>query len=233
MSIQVVLASQSSARLETLRQAGIFPAIDVSTVDEDRVLADKAGDGYSSQVAALAKAKALDVAEKRLARGQLGWGTLVIGCDSMFVHNGSLYGKPHDKATAFERIKRMSGTSGQLLTGHHVVYFPQEDGEGACGREGPDKPSDICSARHITDVSVATVHVGHMSDDEIEAYVNTGEPLEVAGSFTLEGFGGAFIDRVEGDHHGVIGLSLPLMRTMLKQIGVFWPDLWNEEGNGR
>ena len=132
---------------------------------------------------------------------------LIVGCDSMFLLDGECYGKSHTPEVAFERIKRMSGKTGELFTGHCLI--------------------DTKSGKTVCKVSRASVTFAHMSDEEIRAYVETGEPLEVAGSFTLEGFGGAFIEGIQGDPHGVLGISLPLLRQMVCDFGYAWPDLWN------
>ncbi|PZO97877.1 MAG: septum formation protein Maf, partial [Gardnerella vaginalis] len=132
---------------------------------------------------------------------------LIVGCDSMFLLDGECYGKPHTPEVAFERIKRMSGKTGELFTGHCLI--------------------DTKSGKTVCKVSRASVTFAHMSDEEIRAYVETGEPLEVAGSFTLEGFGGAFIEGIQGDPHGVLGISLPLLRQMVCDFGYAWQDLWN------
>ena len=132
---------------------------------------------------------------------------LIVGCDSMFLLDGECYGKPHTPEVAFERIKRMSGKTGELFTGHCLI--------------------DTKSGKTVCKVSRASVTFAHMSDEEIRAYVETGEPLEVAGSFTLEGFGGVFIEGIQGDPHGVLGISLPLLRQMVCDFGYAWQDLWN------
>ena len=134
-------------------------------------------------------------------------GPLIVGCDSMFLMDGECYGKPHSPEVARERLRRMRGASGELWTGHCVI--------------------DFASGRVARGASHAVVKFGDFSDKDIERYIATGEPLEVAGSFTLEGFGGAFIDGVEGDPHGIIGISLPLLRRLIKELGVDWTDLWN------
>lgn len=136
-----------------------------------------------------------------------GPGPLIVGCDSMFLFDGECYGKPHDEATARERLRRMRGRSGELWTGHCVI--------------------DFATGRAVQDASRAVVYFGDYSDEDIERYIATGEPLEVAGSFTLEGFGGAFIDRIDGDPHGVIGISLPLLRRLVTKLDISWTDLWN------
>ena len=134
-------------------------------------------------------------------------GPLILGCDSMFLMDGECYGKPHSVEAARERLKHMSGATGELWTGHCLV--------------------DFATGRVVRDASHAVVHFSEFSGDDIERYIATGEPLEVAGSFTLEGFGGAFIDGIEGDPSGIIGLSLPLVRRLTERLGIAWPDLWN------
>ena len=134
-------------------------------------------------------------------------GPLILGCDSMFLLDGECYGKPHSPEHARERLRAMRGATGELWTGHCLI--------------------DFATGRVAADASHATVHFGEYTDLDIERYIATGEPLEVAGSFTLEGFGGAFIDSIEGDPHGIIGLSLPLARRLAAQLGVEWTDLWN------
>ncbi|MBT1173626.1 Maf family protein [Bifidobacterium sp. MA2] len=134
-------------------------------------------------------------------------GPLIVGCDSMFLMDGECYGKPHSVEVARERLRRMSGATGELWTGHCVI--------------------DFATGRVARGASRATVRFAEFSDRDIERYIATGEPLEVAGSFTLEGFGGAFIDSIEGDPHGIIGISLPLLRRLAAELGVEWTDLWN------
>lgn len=134
-------------------------------------------------------------------------GPLILGCDSMFLFDGECYGKPHSEDVARERLRAMRGHSGELWTGHCLI--------------------DFASGRAVRGASHAIVHFSNYSDRDIERYIATGEPLEVAGSFTLEGFGGAFIDGIEGDPHGIIGLSLPLARRLASELGVDWTDLWN------
>lgn len=134
-------------------------------------------------------------------------GPFVLGCDSMFELNGVSYGKPHDVPTARERLRAMRGQRGVLWTGHTLI--------------------DLSTGQEERAVSMAQVMFADYTDAEIEAYLGTGEPLEVAGSFTLEGFGGAFIESVSGDPHGIIGLSLPLVRKLFTRFDVSWPELWN------
>ena len=125
----------------------------------------------------------------------------------MFLLDGECYGKPHSAEVARERLRAMRGATGELWTGHCLI--------------------DFATGRIARGASRATLHFCEYSDTDIERYIATGEPLEVAGSFTLEGFGGAFIDSIEGDPHGIIGLSLPLARRLAAELGVEWTDLWN------
>ena len=271
----LILASQSSGRLATLRAAGVEPIVRVSDVDESAVLAALArerraagapGPSGAQQVQALARAKALAVAgtfkadppgsgpveagapkagpagagspgtgplgagspktdpleagSRGVGRpgpggrdaGAMGAGAFVVGCDSMLEIDGRIVGKPGDPETAVERWRSMRGAAGILHTGHTLVRLP--DGATAEG------------------VSSTIVHFARPSDAEIEAYVATGEPLWCAGAFTIDGLGGAFVEGVEGDPHGVVGLSLPLLRRLVIELGGSWTDLW-AQGRGR
>ncbi|MBW3068814.1 MULTISPECIES: Maf family protein [unclassified Actinomyces] len=213
----LVLASQSTGRLATLRAAGVDPQVRVSDVDEPRVLADlaaarRAGGSPAptpaEQVQALAQAKALDVAGSLPdAAAQADPDLVVVGCDSMLEIDGNVVGKPGTAQLARERWRAMRGRSGTLHTGHFLVRA--RDAATAAG------------------VSSTIVHFGSPSDAEIDAYVASGEPLWCAGAFTIDGLGGAFIDGVEGDPHGVVGISLPLLRRLLAHLGVTWTDLWS------
>ncbi|NCT91092.1 septum formation inhibitor Maf [Cellulomonas sp. APG4] len=204
----LVLASASPARLATLRAAGIEPSVRVSGVDEDAVLAAAAAaDGTpapAQAVLVLAAAKAQEVAEG-LAPGD----TLVLGCDSLLELDGEVLGKPHEPAEAVRRWHRMRGRAGVLHTGHWLVDLR------------PGRPVPQVGATSST-----VVHFADLSDAEVEAYVATGEPLAVAGAFTVDGLGGPFVTRIEGDHHGVVGLSLPLLRDLLAEVDLTVPDLW-------
>ncbi len=131
--------------------------------------------------------------------------SLVVGCDSVLALNGSVHGKPADADEARDRWRAMRGRSGVLHTGHCVI--------------APD-------GRELVRGAATTVHFADLSDDEIEAYVATGEPLQVAGAFTVDGLGGAFVRGIEGDHHNVVGISLPVLREMLAAVDVPWPSLW-------
>lgn len=204
--MRLVLASASAARLSVLRAAGLDPEVRVSDVDEDVLLAAHASATAAEQVTILAGAKAATVA-REVEDG------LVIGCDSMLHIDGELVGKPHTADAARERWRAMAGRTGELVTGHAVLRV--EDGEIAQVAEG-----------HAS----TTVRFGSPTDAELEAYLATGEPLAVAGSFTLDGLGGWFVDGIDGDPSNVIGISLPLVRRLFGAIGVSPVDLWEKAG---
>jgi septum formation protein len=203
VSRPLILASASPARLALLRQAGFDPIVKVSGVDESAVTAAIAAADPAELVRALAVAKASAVARAVPAAAD----AIVVGCDSMLVLNGDVLGKPRDAAEARGRWHAMRGCSGELLTGHCVV----------------DQRTDAS----VADVARTTVRFGMPSDSEIDAYVATGEPLHVAGAFTLDGRSAPFIDGIDGDHGNVIGLSLPLLRSLLLQLRVHITDLWS------
>lgn len=207
----LVLASASPARLATLRAAGIEPTVAVSTVDEPAVLAAAGDVPPAEAVLLLARAKARDVAPGHA-------GSLVLGCDSMLELDGQVLGKPADAADAAARWRAMRGRSGRLHTGHWLV-----DGRDGGGGDGG---GDGGAGRESGATSTTVVHFADVTDAEIDAYVATGEPLWVAGAFTIDGLGGAYITGVEGDHHGVVGLSLPLLRELLAARGVPLHTLW-------
>ncbi len=187
-----------------LRAAGLDPAVLVSGVDEEAVLSGLAGAGDEVRLAALAAAKADAVLERVTGPA------VVLGCDSMLLLDGELVGKPWTAEVARQRWSRLSGRTGDLLTGHAVVRL---DADGAVTARA--------AATRRTGVSFATV-----TPADIDAYVGTGEPLEVAGAFTLDGLGGWFVERLEGDPSNVVGISLPLVRSLLTQIDVTVTDLW-------
>ena len=228
--MRLVLASASPARRATLIAAGITPLVRVSTVDEDAVLdALPGGRAFSGtattpadEVSALAAAKCLDVCEA-LARNSPdlpdGEPVLVVGCDSMLEIGGQMLGKPHTPEVARERIAAMRRSTATLWTGHCAAIL-------APASSAQDGDTRVVTAS-VTRSASTLVHFGDISDAEIDAYVATGEPLHVAGSFTVDGLGGPFIEGVTGDYHSVVGISLPLLRAMATELGVFWPDLWD------
>lgn len=194
----LVLASASPARLATLRAAGIEPEVRVADLDEEGLLAAAGEVSPREAVLLLARAKAEHVAAGLPGR-------LVLGCDSMLELDGQVMGKPRDAAQARERWFAMRGRSGVLHTGHWLV-----------GPRGA-----------VGETASTVVRFAELSDAEVEAYVATGEPLRVAGAFTIDGLGGPFVTRVEGDHHTVVGLSLPLLRELLSRLGVPITSLWS------
>lgn len=238
----IVLASQSSGRLATLRAAGVEPLVHVSGVDEPAVLAELAArheaDGApaptpAQQVAVLAHAKAHDVA-CHLTAAERWDGWAVVGCDSMLEFDGAVMGKPADAAQARERWMAMRGHSGVLHTGHHVVAVDSPARPMPARAAGASQPGEPrAQAACASGVSSTVVHFGQVSEEEIDAYVATGEPLWCAGAFTIDNLGGAFIDGVEGDPHGVVGISLPLLRGLLAELGIRWTDLWGVAAPGQ
>ncbi|WP_141012708.1 Maf family protein [Nocardioides sambongensis] len=194
-----VLASASPARLATLRSAGIDPSVIVSGVDESQVV-----DVPPSVLAQrLAELKARAVA----GRDDLPADALVLGCDSVLELDGEALGKPVDVEEATARWRSMRGRAGTLHSGHCLI--------------------DVAAGAERTGTGSTTVHFADVDDAEIEAYVATEEPLHVAGAFTIDGFAGAFVERIEGDHHNVVGVSLPLLRRMVRDLGHSWPALWS------
>ncbi len=172
----------------------------VSGVDEDALSAPDP----TELVAVLARAKAEAVAATLAAED-----AVIIGCDSVLEFDGEVHGKPGSASRAVERWRRMRGGSGVLRTGHHVI-----------ARRGS---TDTC----LTRVASTTVWFADLTDAEIEAYVATGEPEQVAGAFTIDGLGGAYVRSISGDPHAVVGISLPLLRDMLTELGIAWHSLWH------
>lgn len=199
---RLVLASKSPARTKLLSDAGIAHSILVSDVDEDAVSAAAGPLSPAETALLLARAKAEAVAAD-MSDG------LVVGCDSVFEFDGEPYGKPWEPAVARERWQLMRGKSGVLHTGHWLIST--HDG-GAPVAHG--------------EITSAVVHFEDVSDAEIDAYVATGEPLQVAGGFTIDGMAGAFIGGVDGDPHTVVGLSISTLRRLLAKMGVSITELW-------
>jgi septum formation protein len=195
LGIRFVLASASPARLATLRRAGVTPEVLVSGIDEDRITATSAAELTQS----LAAEKAAAVASR------LTGPALVLGCDSLLDFDGQPVGKPGTRTAAVARWRAMRGHSGVLHTGHHLL--------------------DVASGRAATAIASTTVHFAEVTDEEIDLYCGTGEPAGVAGAFTLDGLGGWFVTGVEGDPHTVVGLSLPLLRRLLGELGYSLRDI--------
>lgn len=208
MPVNFVLASASSGRLGTLKRAGVEPRVIVSDVDEDEVIADLERGGAplaAPDVAqVLARAKCLAVADALPSSDPA---DVLLGCDSVLEFDGQVHGKPHIADVARTRWKAMRGHSGVLHSGHHLIHRTAQGTAEASG------------------VASTTVHFADLSDAEIDSYVATGEPLHVAGGFTVDGLGGPYISGIEGDYHAVVGVSLPLLRNLLQQLGLAWHDL--------
>ncbi|WP_409563540.1 MULTISPECIES: Maf family protein [unclassified Gordonia (in: high G+C Gram-positive bacteria)] len=202
---EVVLGSASPARLRVLRQAGLEPRVLIADLDEDALVAELAAAPPTEIVTRLAAAKA-DALIARVDSPD----AVLLTCDSMLRIRGELVGKPHTPEVARQRWVQMSGQSANLLTGHCITRIV--DGT----------PVDRAADCESTEIRFATVDT-----TTIDAYVSTGEPLAVAGSFTLDGYGGWFVDGIDGDPSSVIGISLPLTRRLLARVGVDVTALWS------
>lgn len=205
---RLVLGSASAGRLSVLRRAGVDPLVVVSDVDEDAVIASLPGAAPAEVVLALSTAKAYRVAES-LPAG-IDADCVVVGCDSMLEVAGRLCGKPGSVDAARAQWQSMAGRPGVLHTGHTVLRL--RDGA-VVGR--------------AAQTAHTTVHFAEPAASDLEAYLATGEPLWVAGAFTLDGLGGWFVDRIDGDPSNVIGLSLPLLRSLLDSLGIRIAALWS------
>ncbi|MEU5783722.1 Maf family protein [Micromonospora lupini] len=246
LSLRLVLASASPARRKSLQAAGIEPEVLVSGVDESVVVTDRAEDLCLELARLKAQAVLARLSPAASAREDTGTGkaastgtgnaastgtgnaastgtgnaagtgtgqrTLIIGCDSVLAFDGEILGKPADPADATRRWLRMRGRSGVLHSGHCLI--------------------DAASGRRAEAVASTTVHFADISDGEIAAYVATGEPLAVAGAFTIDGLGGPFVERIEGDPGTVVGLSMPLLRRLLAELGLQITDLWTKIAPG-
>ncbi|OZM77606.1 nucleoside triphosphate pyrophosphatase [Pseudonocardia sp. MH-G8] len=210
--MRVVLASASPARLAVLRAAGVDPLVEVADVDEEALLAAMPQATPAEKVTHLAAAKATTVARRI---GEAHPDAVLIGCDSMLHIGGELVGKPGDPDTARRRWKAMAGGTGELVTGHAVLRLA--DGE-----------IDRVAEGH----AVTTVRFADPSEAELEAYLATREPLVVAGAFTLDGLGGWFVEGIDGDPSNVIGISLPLVRTLFRSVDIQVTDLWGTPAGG-
>ena len=204
--MRLVLASTSPARLATLRAAGVEPLTISPGVDEDAVVAGAGHLEPAEMVEMLARAKAEAVAE---SHGSTIDG-LILGGDSAFVIDGIIHGKPHLPDVARERWLRQRGRTGVLYSGHWLIDNRGGQNNAAVGV-----------------VTHAEVTFADVTDAEIDAYIATGEPLQVAGAFTIDSLGGPFIDSIIGDPHTVVGLSLPALRNLVRSFGIEWTDLWN------
>jgi septum formation protein len=201
-AVRLYLASTSPARLATLRAVGIEPVALPPGVDEDAAVAAAGPLAVPEMVMLLARLKAEAVAS---AHPDLDG--LVLGGDSAFELDGVVYGKPHLPEVARERWRAQRGRFGMLHSGHWLI--------------------DTRTGRAVGSPAAARVEfAADISDAEIDAYIATGEPLEVAGAFTIDARGAAFIERIEGDPHAVVGLSIPLLRTMVRSLEIEWTDLW-------
>jgi septum formation protein len=193
----IVLASASPSRKRLLESCGITPEIIVSGVNEEDPQFESLSP--SELVLALAILKAHTVKE------QVGTNALIIGCDSTFEFEGKSLGKPLTAEVAIARAKALRGKTGVLHTGHCII--------------------DTAQGIEVADISSAAVTFADMSDAEIEAYVASGEPLNVAGGFTLDGLSAPFIEHIAGDPSGIVGLSLPLLRRAINELGLSWPQI--------
>ncbi len=205
---RLVLASASGGRLKALRQAGVDPLVRVSGVDEDAVVAGLRADSPPGEVVcALARAKAQRVAgtlEPAVAAD-----CVVIGCDSMLYLDGRLCGKPASTAAARDLWQAMAGRAGQLHTGHALIRL-----------------LDNMIAYETSETSVTIVRFGTPCPEDLDAYLSSGESLRVAGGFTLDGLGGWFIEGVDGDPSAVVGIGLPLTRSLLDRAGLSVASVW-------
>jgi len=194
---KIVLASQSTSRRRLLEGAGINPTIIVSNVDEET--------DFFNAMSPADMVIALAVTKAHTVREQIDYPALIIGCDSTFDVDGISFGKPGTPDIARERAKKISGRSGLLHTGHCII--------------------DTAQGREIADRVTTKVTFSELTDHEIEDYIASGEPLQVAGGFTLDGFGSPFIPVIEGDYTNVVGLSMPFLRSAMSQLGYSWPEV--------
>ncbi|CAN5201726.1 nucleoside triphosphate pyrophosphatase [soil metagenome] len=204
---RLVLASASTGRRKVLRGAGVEPFVIVSGVDEDAIIADRVGTPPDEVVTALAAAKAEDVVGRLPA--DVAADCVVVGCDSMLYLDGELRGKPGSVAAARAQWDSMAGRSGELYSGHSVL-----------------RVLDGAVLAQESEAGSTTVHFGLPTADDLDAYLVSGEPLGVAGAFTLDGRGGWFIEGIVGAPSNVIGLSLPLLRRLTARCGLSIADLW-------
>ena len=194
---QIVLASQSKSRRRLLESAGLSPKIIVSNVDEET-------DFFNSMVPS-DMVIALAITKAHTVREQIDFPAIIIGCDSTFEFDGKSLGKPGTPEIAIERARRVRGNSGLFHTGHCII--------------------DTSKDKEISGRITTVVNFADMSDEEIDDYVATEEPLHVAGGFTLDGFSSPFISSIEGDYTNVVGISMPFLRKACSQLGYTWPQV--------
>ena len=201
--MRLYLASTSPARLATLRATGVEPVVLASNVDEEGAVAAAGPLTPTEMVHLLGRLKAEAVVSADIDG-------FILGCDSAFEIDGQVYGKPHDPAVARERWMLQRGREGQLHSGHWLIDHRGGTVNGAVGA-----------------VSSTFVRFADVTDSEIDAYIATGEPLEVAGAFTIDSLGAGYISEIRGDAHSVVGVSVATLREMLAGFGVPWHSLWN------
>ena len=211
---RVVLGSASTGRLRVLRSAGIDPLVMVSGVDEDAIVA-RLGDAADPALVVNALAEAKAEAVQQVLDREVSADCVVIGCDSMLYVDGRLCGKPGTAEETRRRWQTMAGRDGRLFTGHCVLRV--RDGE---------------AAARATAAAVTTVRFGVPSSEELQAYIDSGEPLGVAGAFTLDGLGGWFVDGIDGDPSNVVGLGLAVTRRLLESVGCEIGPLWRANPPG-
>ena len=194
---RIVLASQSTSRRRLLEGAGINPTVIVSHVDEET--------DFFTSMSPADMVIALAIAKAHTVRESIDYPAIIIGCDSTFDVDGISFGKPETPEVAIERARKISGRSGWLHTGHCII--------------------DTEKGIEIADRVTTKVTFDVMNEEEIADYVASGEPLKVAGGFTLDGFGSPFIPVIEGDYTNVVGISMPFLRRAIKELGYTWPQL--------
>ncbi len=214
--MRLYLASTSPARLATLRAAGIEPVLLSPGVDEDAVVEAERPRSAVEMVQLLARVKAEAVIGRPVHGAPIDG--FILGGDSAFELDGEVYGKPHYPDVALERWRLQRGREGLLHSGHWLIDH----------RGGTPATTGVMATGGV---STATVRFADdITDEELDAYIATGEPLRVAGAFTIDSLGGAFIESVDGDPHAVVGLSVALLRKLVGRFGVAWPALWNRVG---
>lgn len=194
---RIVLASQSTSRRRLLEGAGLNPTVIVSHVDEET--------DFFTSMSPADMVIALAIAKAHTVRENIDYPAIIIGCDSTFDVDGISFGKPETPAVAIERARKISGRSGWLHTGHCII--------------------DTEKGIEIADRITTKVTFDVMNEEEIADYVASGEPLKVAGGFTLDGFGSPFIPVIEGDYTNVVGISMPFLRRTIKELGYTWPQV--------